>query len=59
MNAVIKMMWLMTHMHQRAALILIAWIFWPHHASAPHSDPSTLAVPTHARAAISSQKESP
>lgn len=55
----IKMMWLMTHINIGATLALIAWIFWPHHASASHNDPSTLAVPTHAQAAISSQKELP
>ena len=59
MNAVIKMMWLMTHINIGATLALIAWIFWPHHGSAPHNDPSTLAVPTHTQAAISSHKESP
>jgi len=51
-NAVIKMMWLMTHINIGATLALIAWIFWPHHGSAPHNDPSTLAVPTHTHTAI-------
>lgn len=59
MNAVIKMMWLMTHLNIGATLALIAWMLCSNPVGATHDGSSALAAPTSAQAAISSPKELP
>jgi hypothetical protein len=59
MNAVIKLMWLMTHLNIGATLALIAWMVCSNPVGAAHDGSSALAAPTPVQAAISAQKELP